>query len=356
MKQIIQRPFRIDVHHHIIPDLYLKALRSFGIKDSGGKAFPDWSPEIAIQTLDRQGIQTAITSISCPGVFFGDKEKAAKLARDCNEFSANLAAKNPGRFGFFAILPMPITDISIKECLHSLDTLKADGVVILASSHGKFLGEPEFDDLMFELNKRKAKVLIHPTIHPTSDCLGLQIPGYILEFVFDTTRAATNLIFKGTIEKFPDIKFILSHAGGTIPYLAYRLSILNTSPEFLQKSPNGVNYYLKKFYYDTALSPSPIAMSSMLELVDPSHILFGSDFPFVPELMVAKEIDDFNGLKMLSEKLRYDIQRANALELFPKYKIKEDDDVAKNVCKLESKKLPLKFRIGVKFMKKLMKY
>ena len=356
MKKILQKPFRIDVHHHIVPDFYVSALRSFGIKQSGGRDYPVWSPQIALEMLDRQGIQTAITSISCPGVFFGDNAKAAKLARDCNELSANMAAKNPDRFGFFAILPMPITDLAIKECLYSLDTLKADGVVILASSHCKFLGEPEFDDLMSELNKRKAKVLIHPTIHPTSETIGLQIPGFVLEFVFDTTRAAANLIFKGTIEKFPDIKFILSHAGGTIPYLAYRLSVLNSDEEFLKRSPNGVNYYLKKFYYDTALSPSPMAFGSMLQLVDPSHILFGSDFPFVPEMMVAKEIDDFNGLKLVSEDLRYRINRANALELFPKYRTKEDDDVAKNISKFEDKKMPLKFRIGVKFLNKLMKY
>ena len=207
------------------------------------------------------------------------------------------------------------------EAEYALDTLKADGVVLLASAGDRFLGDPDFEELMAELNRRKSVVFIHPNIHSTSDDLPLKIPGFLLEFMFDTTRAVTNLILSGVMERYPDIKWIVAHAGATIPYLSWRLSLADLIPgnPYAEAIPRGMMHYLKSLYYDTALSPSPQAMASLLELVEPTQILFGSDFPFADEKVVAKEVHDLNKLAVFDDKVRQMVYRDNALKLFPRF-------------------------------------
>ena len=273
-------PFRVDIHHHIIPDFYTSALKEIGVEAAHGEGFPRWSQNESLETMDKYRIEAAILSISSPGVFFGDSKISKKLARQCNEYFAQLVNSSPNRFGFFAALPIPAVEFAVEEAIYALDTLKADGIGLLASSGDKFLGDPDFDELMSELNNRKAVVYIHPNIHPSSTGLNVNIPGFYIEFLFDTTRAVTNLIFTGTMERYPNIHWILPHAGGTIPYIAWRLSLANLDPKVLEKAPRGVLAYLKSFYYDTALSTSPYAMHTLKELVGTRQILFGSDFPY----------------------------------------------------------------------------
>ena len=312
-------PRRIDVHHHIVPSHYVSALNDRGIKAAHGAGYPRWSPELSLETMDKNGIASAITSISSPGVYFGDTAFAGNLARRCNEYSAQMVSHNPSRFGFFATLPMPVTEAAVKEATYALDTLKADGVVLLGSAGGKFLGDSDFEELMAELNSRKTVAFIHPNIHPTSEQLELAIPGFYLEFLFDTTRAVTNLIFTGTAERYPAIRWILAHAGGTIPYIAWRLSLANLDPEIIKKAPRGVVAYLKSFYYDTALSTSPYAIPALLNLVDISQILFGTDFPYAPQPLTAKQITDLRDLKT-GEDIQKAIDLENASALFPRFR------------------------------------
>jgi predicted TIM-barrel fold metal-dependent hydrolase len=160
---------------------------------------------------------------------------------------------------------------------YALDTLKLDGVGFLASVDGKYLGDPDLDPIFAELNRRKAVVFVHPNDPPPDRATGLDFPGTLTEFVFDTTRAAANLIFSGTLERYPDVRIILAHAGGTVPFLAWRLSLGDTSPKLREKAPQGVLAYLRRFYYETALSANPFALSSLQELADPSRIVFGSE-------------------------------------------------------------------------------
>jgi predicted TIM-barrel fold metal-dependent hydrolase len=169
---------------------------------------------------------------------------------------------------------------------------------------------------MAELNRRKAVVFMHPNVHSTSLALNLNIPEFYIEFLFDTTRAVTNLIFTGTIERYPEIQWILAHTGGTAPYIAWRLSLANADPKILDRAAWGVLSYLKCFYYDTALSTSPYGMCALLELVDPSQILFGSDYPFAPAPIVMKEVHDQQEIKFFDDKTRLMVDRNNALALF----------------------------------------
>jgi predicted TIM-barrel fold metal-dependent hydrolase len=268
--------------------------------------------------MDRQGIQTAFTSISCPGVYFGDIAFARELARRCNETSARLASDYPQRFGAFAVLPLPDTEAALLELEYALDTLKLDGVTLLASIDDKYLGDPAFDGLFTELNRRKVVIFVHPAVPPGSDVAKLTLPPSIVEFPIDTTRAIANLLYSGTFERCPDIGFIFPHGGGTVPYLAWRIALGEWLPGMRERVPQGAIAYLKNLYYDTALSTTSHTLRSLQELVDPSHILFASDFPFLPEPVVAANFADFQSYDGFDEKDRRLIERDNALRLFPR--------------------------------------
>lgn len=311
---------RIDVHHHIVPPEYVKALSDRAITESGGMPFPQWGADTALDLMNRHGIETAITSISCPGVYFGDLAFARDLARRCNEISARLVSDHPQRFGAFAVLPLPDVEAALLELEYALDTLKLDGVTLLASIGNQYLGDPAFDALFAELNRRKTVVFIHPAVPPGSDVPKLILPPSIVEFTFDTTRVVTSLLFNGTLECYPDIHFILSHAGGTVPYLAWRISLGEWLPGMIERVPQGVIAYLKRLYYDTALSTTSYTLRSLQELVDISQIIFGSDYPFLPEPAIAATIDDLQGYDGFDEKARAAIEHDNALGLFPRLK------------------------------------
>jgi predicted TIM-barrel fold metal-dependent hydrolase len=316
-------PHRIDVHHHIAPSGYVKALEKIGITTAGGAPFPKWSPESTIDMMDRNGIATAFASISAPGVYFGDITFACNVSRRCNEILAHLVSDYPGRFGAFAVLPLPDVDAAVEELAYALDTLKLDGVGLLTSIGDQYLGDPDFDPLFEELNRRKTVVYTHPNIPPGSDKAKLEIPAPVVDFICDTTRAASNLIYNGTLERFPDIPFILSHAGGAVPYLAMRIAGLETLPIVKERAPKGVINYLKLFYYDTALSATRYVFPALQELVDPSHILFGTDYPFAPGPATAMTIEGINSYDRFDAQTRKDIERDNAFALFPqlqKYK------------------------------------
>lgn len=321
-------PGRIDVHHHLLPPFYAEALRRAGLDRVAGVPLPDWTPEQSLALLDAQGMQAAILSLASPGVWFGEARAAAGLARRCNEYGAELAQRHPGRFGSFAALPLPATGEACAEAIHALDTLKADGVVLLASNAGVFLGDPRFEELMAELDRREATVFVHPNLHPSSQTLALETPGFLLEFVCDTTRAAVNLILTGTLERYPRIRWILAHAGGFLPYAAWRISLANALPEFQEKAPQGVMSYLQRFYFDTALAPAAPSMAVLRELVAPGQVLFGSDFPFAPASLVGEEIRVLGEASPWSTEQLAGIARGHALSLFPRFAARGEAVVA----------------------------
>ncbi len=260
-----------------------------------------------------------MTSISSPGVHFGDATAARDLARRCNEVSARLVSDHPTRFGAFATLPLPDIDGALRELEHAVDSLHLDGVVLLASqSDGRVLGDPTFDELFAELDRRRTVVFVHPTIPRSSERIPIDVPGFAAEFTFDTSRAILNLIWTGAAERFSNIPLIFSHAGGTAPFLAWRWSLLGFTPQIQERAPRGVMHYLQRFFYDTALSANPHALRSLGELVGPSHIFFGSDFPFAPEPVTQMSIDGLAQYDGFDDAARRAIERDNALALLPR--------------------------------------
>jgi predicted TIM-barrel fold metal-dependent hydrolase len=274
----MQAPYRIDIHHHHAPPGLVAEIIA---QNTGQQLLADWTVAQSLADMDRASVATAITSISPPGVWNGDNAAARRLARACNEFTAKLMADYPGRIGMFAALPLPDVDGSLREIEYALDVLKADGVGLLTSADDKWLGDRAFAPVMEELNRRKAVVYTHPTTPPACRNLIEEVPYHLIEFATDTTRTIASLLLTGTASRCRDIKFIFSHAGGTMPYLTERLIWwAGARPDLKEKMPQGPLHELKKFYYDTAFSANPYALSSLTTLVSPSQILFGSDFPF----------------------------------------------------------------------------
>jgi len=304
-------PNRIDVHHHISPPGYIAELDPKGILT---KETLNWTPQQSLDEMDRGGVQVALTSITTPGLWFGDAAASKKLARLCNDYAAKLVADHPGRFGMFVNLPMPDIDASLKEIEYGLDVLKADGVVFFTSYGDKWLGDAAFAPVWTELNRRNAVIYTHPTTAACCGNLHNDVPAVMIEWATDTTRTAASLLFSGTAARYPDIRWILSHGGGTMPFLlsrfVYQEGTLQGKEAVL---PKGLMYELKKFYYDTAQANSAPALAALLKVAPASQILFGTDYPF----RTPAEVTGGLAAQRFPAKDLRAIERDNALRLLP---------------------------------------
>ena len=295
-------PHRIDVHYHFNSPGFIAAITAH---NTGQTALMNWTPAKALEDMDKDGVATSIVSTSEPGVWFGDEAAARALARECNEYGARLVADHPGRFGMFATLPLPSVDGALREIEYAFDTLKADGACFMSSYEGKYLGDPAFAPVMDELNRRKAVCYTHPfrgammNMLPEGRALGITL-------ATETTLTIASILYSKTATRCPDIRFIWSHGGGTMPYITSRLGA--GDPSVLRE--------MQKFYYDTAQAFNEYTLPTFTKLVPNSHILFGTDYPFVRAETVAKGLADY---RFPAANLRA-IERDNALELFPRLK------------------------------------
>ncbi|MBB3178205.1 amidohydrolase family protein [Variovorax sp. Sphag1AA] len=299
---------RIDTHQHIVPPAYAAWLDQQGVT-AGGLPIPKWSASGALDLMESARIETGILSVSTPGVHLGNDGAARSMARSVNEFAADVVRQHPGRFGFFATLTLPDVDGALAEAAYALDVLGADGVVLLTNVRGVYLGDASIEPLMEELERRKTVVFVHPSELPAPAVPG--IPPFAADFLLDTTRAGINMAKRGWLERYPDVKIILSHGGGFIPYAAERIARMCSADG---DSARGIEN-LRRFYFDTALASSPYALPSLLAFADPSHIFFGSDWPYAPKersLHFAGLLDKFE----LAADLRMKIDRGNAERVF----------------------------------------
>jgi 6-methylsalicylate decarboxylase len=303
---------RIDVHHHFLPKFHVDAMMAPGRRASGPP--PKWSPALSLDDMEKSGIATAVLSIAQPGVWYGDNvEEARALARELNEYGARLVRDHPGRFGLFAAIAPPDVQGSLKEIEYALDTLKADGIGLLTSYQDKYLGDPSFGRVYEELNRRKAVIYVHPTT--PACCRGLVpgIPPGSIEYATDSTRTIAHLVFSGTAMKFPDIRWIFSHSGGTLPFLTGRFIRLaeERKPANL---PDGPLPEFRKFYYELAQGNTPGQIAALLKMVSISQVLYGTDYPFRNGAEVNRGIADW----AFADADRAAIERENALRLLPR--------------------------------------
>jgi predicted TIM-barrel fold metal-dependent hydrolase len=314
-------PRIIDTHHHIFPPKFTARNLKRMTDDSPtfpGSFYQNWTPRYSLDQMDQQGVATAIGSVTSPGVWFGENAEGRQNARDCNEYGAKLAQDFPGRFGMWGAIPLPDIDGSLREIENIYDQLKLDGIGLLTSyDDGKLLGHANFAPVLEELNRRRAVVFVHPTI----SCCAMPIRHLNrvqIDFPTDTTRTITDLIYSGSLIRFPNIRWIFSHGGGTILMLTPRLAGGSLTPEERAATiPNGFEHELQKLYYDIAsVALSPIPMAAVLKGIPRDHLLFGSDIPFFTIERIASAVKKFD---VSGEDLRM-IQRENALRLIPRLK------------------------------------
>ena len=307
---------RIDVHHHISPPPWVAALKRSKLDSA---PVNDWTPRRSLDDMDRAGVAMAMTSPTLPAVGFLDAKEAAAVARASNEYAKKLTQEYPGRFGMFALLPMPHVDETLKEMAYALDVLKADGVAFMTSYGEKFLGDKAFAPVMDELQRRKATAYTHPNEPACCRNLASGVPSVIIEYGTDTTRTIASLIFSGTAQRCKDVNFIFSHGGGTLSALSERFTVQVVSfPPFKNRGFTGENVLaaIRQFYYDTAQASNPVAMASLTKLVPGSQIVFGTDYPYrTSEDHVKGLAQIFSGAELRA------IERDNALRILPTIRV-----------------------------------
>jgi predicted TIM-barrel fold metal-dependent hydrolase len=315
---------RIDVHHHMVPGPYAQWLRDMGVKP-GGVEVPEWTSQKSLKFMNRMNVQTAILSVSTPGVWLGEQSQATRWATWLNDSAAHTVRMNPRRFGFFATLPLPDVDAAITEAQRCLDDLTADGILLFSNTDGHYLGDPCFRPLMEFLNDRHAVVFIHP-----ADLPAVPVPGvapFAADLPMDVTRTALSLITSGSLETFENIRFILAYAGGLLPFIGYRVLLAQLQNEsrtsqmlaYLHRRrqlPERVKI-LQRFYYDLALSSTSATLPGLLDVAGDRRVLFGTDFPFAPTPAVRMMADQYDQYE-LSLYQRQNIDYRNAYSLFPR--------------------------------------
>jgi predicted TIM-barrel fold metal-dependent hydrolase len=305
---------RIDVHHHVAPPKWLDDVIGRDMLQPNTR---NWKVEQSVEEMDKHGVAAAAVSITNPGLWFGDVAQTRRLARDSNDFMADIVRDRPTRFAFFAAMPLPDVDGTLAEIAYALDTLKADGIGLFTSYRDIWLGNEAFEPVMAELNRRKAKVFVHPTA--AQCCMNLlpDVQPGVIEYGTDTTRAILGLLSSGQAVRFPGIQWIWSHAGGSAPFFAGRIEAsVPRWKDHQTRLPHGAIHEMKRFFYDVAGASNRGALVSLMELVAISQVLFGTDYP------AQKSADAMAGLvamKFSDAELRA-VNRDNALGLLPRLK------------------------------------
>jgi 6-methylsalicylate decarboxylase len=309
-------PDRIDVHHHLVPPFWAEALSRHGGDPSGWHS-PAWSVDSSLAFMDAQQIATAVLSLTAPGVTGWEAAGRREMARRVNEFGAELVARWPGRFGSFATLPLPDLEAALRELEYAFDLLRADGVVLLSNYAGHYLGDPAFGPLWSELDRRAAVVFIHPA-KPQIPIIE-DIPGPIVDYPFDTTRTAVQLVLSGVIARSPRVKIILSHAGGFVPYAAHRFAELAPAVRSDVPPAPALIESFRSFYFDTALSSGPASLLALHSFARPGHVLYGSDFPYAPTSVGASFTAKLDASDLPSE-VRVAINNGGAQQIFARFR------------------------------------
>jgi predicted TIM-barrel fold metal-dependent hydrolase len=324
----------IDLHHHVIPDVYVKSLAKIDVTELSGISIPEYGPDKCLSDMDKLGIDKAVISTPYAGLptyCYDDTEFLRGITRKTNTYLAEMIKQHPDRFGGFASVPLPDIDGAFEELEYALDELHLDGVVLLSNSNGLYLGDPELEDFFAELNRRRAVVFVHPDDPPFADMRKPDVPIPFIEWPFDTTRAVANMVYGGVLDRYPNIRFILSHGGGAVPYLAWRISILEYRQRdkvkklrslydliIRKQGPSTGMKLLKKMYYDTTAVTAQSSLSTLKEMLDPSHIVLGTDLGAAPKLMADLVLSDLKAFDGFDEEHLRAIARKGALELFPR--------------------------------------
>ena len=309
--------YRVDVHYHPIAPGWIteEVVANTMAREVIGKA-REWTPQRALEEMDRNRVEIVVCSVANPGIWFGNVEQGRRLARICNEYTARLMADHPGRFGLFAALPLPDVEGSLAELTYALDVLKADGIGLFSSYGDKWLADPLFQPIFAELNRRKAVVYVHPMAPNCCRHLVPDVPASLLEYPMDTTRTILQWILTKSTARYPDLRLIFSHDGGFIMGALGRLQILDDTQESMRAMmPESFRAEVAKFYYENSSSADAVTMASLRAYVPLSHVLLGTDSPFIGPM--APNIAQLRKVGLSQPELA-GVERDNALALMPR--------------------------------------
>jgi predicted TIM-barrel fold metal-dependent hydrolase len=308
----------IDTHHHILPDFFWRETND-SHAPIGGLAPLQWSKEAMISFMNDAGIDVAVMSVSTPGVHLGDSEKARALARRFNEFAAALVHSRPDRFASFACLPLPDIDASLEELSYALDVLRLDGLVLFTNSNGVYLGDSALEPVFEELERRKSVVFVHPNPSPDAAAHSLGLPDNLIDFPTDTNRAVAQMHYTNRFARTPNVKYIFSHAGGSIPYLAARFAIIDEMGFIAGGEQRGTAAdMLPRIYWDTALAASDPVLRMLRDVAGIDQVLFGTDFPYLRRDLAVNAKQRILESSELNDLERRGILGGNAARLFPR--------------------------------------
>jgi len=318
MRKGRDKQLTVDTHHHILPDFFCQETND-SHAPVGGLAPQEWSKEAMISFMDDAGIDVAVTSVSTPGVHLGDSEKARSLARRCNEFAAELVHARPDRLASFACLPLPDIDASLEELSYALDILRLDGLVLFTNSRGVYLGDAALEPIFAELERRNAVVFVHPNPSPDAVAHSLGLPDNLLDFPTDTNRAVAQMHYTNRFARTPNVKYIFSHAGGSIPFLAARFAIIDEMgfiPDGEQRGTAADMF--RRMYWDTALSASDPVFRILRDVAGTDQVLFGTDFPYLRRDLAVNAKQRILKSSELNDSEKHAVLGGTASRLFPR--------------------------------------
>ena len=316
---------RIDVHQHVILPEYEKALQRSGALDPSRPPRKKSEPAQVLEHMAALGIDAALLNpVNTLGVHHGDDANSCYLTETTNEALAKFVSAAPRNLGCFAILPVPDVDGALRQTAYALDVLHADGLFLFSNQNGVYLGDARLEPLYAELDRRGAAVFVHPASPAYVPALDMKLFAACIEYPFETTRAAANLIYNGFMGKYPNIKWILAHGGGTVPYLSYRMRLMEhddrEQPLFNVRVPEGVTPYLDRFYYDLAVTAGAVALAALNGTANPDRILYGTDIPFIGKQQLGEQLADMSAFPQWNGAQLAAVERGNAARLFPRFK------------------------------------
>ncbi|MET8029937.1 amidohydrolase family protein [Streptomyces avermitilis] len=312
-------PLLVDTHAHFLTPDYVHAARAAGhIRPDGMGAWPTWRAEVHLRLMDRWGVGTSLLSISSPGTHFGDDSEARALTRHVNESGAAIRREHPDRFGHFASLPLPDVEGALGEVAHAMDHLGSDGVIVGTNTHGIYLGDARYEPLYAELNRRRTPVFLHPTSPPHAEDVALGRPRPMLEFVFDSTRTVSDLLFSGVFERYPDIPWIVSHGGGALPLLTDRMELFRSIFSEGADGPGPIPEQVSRLWFDMAGTPFPRQIPALTALVGNHRLLYGSDHCWTPAAGVDAQLASIAAAQQPGNDTWHALTTRNAHRLFPR--------------------------------------
>ena len=308
----------VDTHQHMLPDFFYEQTNDVHAP-VGGLAPMAWTRETSLSFMDEAGINIAVLSVSTPGVHIGDGQKAKRLARRCNEFLAEMIQKRPDRFAGFACLPLPDVDNSLTELAYALDELELDGVVAFTNANGVYLGDPGLEPIFQELERRKCVVYVHPNASPDPAAHTLGLPDNLIDFTTDTNRVVSQMHYTNRFARTPGVRYIFSHAGGSIPYMAARFAMIDEMGFVPGGDERGTAADMfRRMYWDTALSASNPVLRMLRDVAGIDHVLFGTDFPYLRRDLAVGSRQRLLHSAELNGREQAGILGENALLLFPR--------------------------------------